>query len=124
VDFGTAGHHHVGIAVFDHATGLADAVQAGGARRHDGQVGPLEAKRMDTWPEIMLMMEAGTKNGVMRRGPRFGQYSAWVFSISGRPPMPEPMTQAMRVGQLFVSASPVGKPASCTAWPPRRCRNG
>src|SRR5256885_2679028 len=30
--------------------------------------GPLKPKRMDTWPATMLMMEAGTKNGVMRRG--------------------------------------------------------
>jgi hypothetical protein len=40
---GAAGDHHVGVAVFDQAAGLADAVQPGGAGRHDGQVGPGEA---------------------------------------------------------------------------------
>ena len=64
--------------------------------------GPLKPNRMDTCPATILMMEAGTKNGVMRRGPRAAS-SAWVFSISGRPPIPEPITQAMRVvfGQGF-----------------------
>ena len=41
------------------------------------------------------MIEAGTKNGVIRRGPRFSS-SALVSSISGRPPMPEPTRQPMR----------------------------
>ena len=53
--------------------------------------------------------------GVMRRGPRLAS-SAWVFSISGKPPIPEPITQAMRVASSSLSASPVGKPASRTAW--------
>jgi hypothetical protein len=41
--FGATGHHHVGIAIFDHATGLADAVQTGGAGGDDGQVRAGEA---------------------------------------------------------------------------------
>ena len=76
--------------------------------------GPLKPNRMDTWPATMLMMEAGTKNGVMRRGPRAAS-SAWVFSISGKPPMPEPITQPMRVARSSDKASPVGRPESCTA---------
>ena len=32
--------------------------------------GPLKPNWIDTWPEIMLMIDAGTKNGEMRRGPR------------------------------------------------------
>jgi hypothetical protein len=76
--------------------------------------GPLKPKRIDTWPATMLMIDAGTKNGVMRRGPRLAS-SAWVFSISGRPPMPEPMMQPMRVASSSSSASPVGRPASRTA---------
>jgi hypothetical protein len=43
----------------------------------------------------MLMIEAGTKNGEMRRGPR-SRYSLCVSSISGRPPMPEPTMTPMR----------------------------
>ena len=61
------------------------------------------------------MIEAGTKNGEMRRAPRF-TYSPCVSSISGRPPMPEPTRQPMRSAVASVSASPVGNPASCTAW--------
>ena len=38
----------------------------------------------------MLMMEPGTKNGVILRHPP-AMYMAFVSSISGRPPMPEPM---------------------------------
>ena len=32
--------------------------------------GPVKPNLIETWPEIMLMIEAGTKNGEMRRGPR------------------------------------------------------
>ena len=77
-------------------------------------LGPLKPKRIDTWPAIMLMIEAGTKNGEIRRGPRFVS-SSWVASIIGRPPMPEPITQPMRVASSSSSASPNGSPASCTA---------
>jgi len=78
------------------------------------KLGPLKPKRMETWPAIMLMIEAGTKNGEIRRGPR-AVYSTWVCSIMGKPPMPEPITQAMRVANSSSRASPVGKPASSTA---------
>ena len=57
--------------------------------------GPWKPNMIETWPEIMLMIDAGTKNGVIRRGPRFSS-SALVSSISGRPPMPEPIRQPMR----------------------------
>ena len=55
--------------------------------------GPLKPYLIDTWPEIMLMIDAGTKKGEMRRGPRLTS-SACVSSIIGRPPMPEPMLHA------------------------------
>ncbi len=42
------------------------------------------------------MIEPGTKNGEMRRGPRLAMYSTWVSSILGRPPMPEPTITPMR----------------------------
>jgi hypothetical protein len=34
------------------------------------RLGPVKPYLIDRWPEIMLMIEAGTKNGEMRRGPR------------------------------------------------------
>jgi hypothetical protein len=80
-------------------------VQAGGAGRHDRQVGAGEAERIDMWPEIMLMIDAGTKNGEMRRAPR-SRYSSACASIIGSPPMPEPTMQPMRSACSSVSASP------------------
>ena len=77
--------------------------------------GPWKPKWIDTCPEIMLMIEAGTKNGEMRRGPR-SRYSPSVCSIIGSPPMPEPTMQPMRSAVSSVSASLVGRPASRTAW--------
>ncbi len=77
--------------------------------------GPLKPYRMDTWPAIMLMIEAGTKKGEMRRGPRLTS-SACMFSISGSPPIPEPMMQPMRMAVSSSSASPKGSPESTTAW--------
>jgi hypothetical protein len=32
--------------------------------------GPRKPYLIETWPEIMLMIDAGTKNGDTRRGPR------------------------------------------------------
>ena len=77
--------------------------------------GPWKPYLIDTWPEIMLMIEAGTKNGEIRRGPRLA-YSICVSSISGRPPMPEPTSTPMRSAISSLSSSPVGRPASRTAW--------
>ena len=77
--------------------------------------GPVKPYLMEMWPEIMLMIEAGTKNGEIRRGPR-SLYSLCVCSIIGRPPMPEPTMQPMRSAPASSSASPCGRPASCTAW--------
>jgi hypothetical protein len=45
---------------------------------------------IESWPEIMLMMEPGTKNGEIFRGPP-ASTASWVSSMSGNPPMPEPM---------------------------------
>ena len=70
---------------------------------------------IDTWPEIMLMIDAGTKNGVTRRGPR-AISSALVSSISGRPPMPELTRQPIRSASSSPSWSLVGRPASRIAW--------
>ena len=42
--FRAARHHHVGVAVLDDATGLANAVQASGAGRDHRKVRPFEAQ--------------------------------------------------------------------------------
>ena len=52
--------------------------------------GPLSPCMIDSWPEIMLMMVPGTKNGEILRGPPAINASC-VVSINGRPPIPEPM---------------------------------
>jgi hypothetical protein len=62
----------------------------------------------------MLMIDAGTKNGEMRRGPRLTIF-ACVCSIIGSPPMPEPMFTPTRVASSSPSASPVGSPLSAMA---------
>ena len=60
------------------------------------------------------MIEAGTKNGEMRRAPR-ATYSACVCSISDKPPMPEPTMQPMRSASSSLKVAPMGRPASATA---------
>ena len=52
--------------------------------------GPFSPWRMDIWPEIRLMMLAGTKNGLMRRGPRSFRMIAFS-AMPSSPPMPEPI---------------------------------
>jgi hypothetical protein len=66
---------------------------------------------MDMCPEIMLMIEAGTKNGEMRRGPR-STNSPCVSSMRGSPPMPEPMLTPMRSAFASVTC----RPQSFQAW--------
>jgi hypothetical protein len=77
--------------------------------------GPWKPNMIETWPEIMLMIDAGTKNGVIRRGPRFSS-SALVSSMSGRPPIPEPIRQPTRSASSAPSCSLVGIPESRIAW--------
>jgi hypothetical protein len=77
--------------------------------------GPWKPNMIETWPEIMLMIDAGTKNGVTRRGPR-AMSSAFVSSIIGSPPMPELTRQPMRSACSGASWSLVGRPASRIAW--------
>ncbi len=76
--------------------------------------GPWKPKWIETCPEIMLMIDAGTKNGEIRRGPR-AAYSICVSSIIGNPPMPEPTMQPMRSACSSLRASFVVRPASRTA---------
>ena len=68
--FGSARDHDVGIVAADDLEGFADRVRrrgAGGAGREVRAACAL--KRIETWPAARLMMDAGMKNGEMRRGP-------------------------------------------------------
>ena len=51
------------------------------------------------------MIDAGTKNGEIRRGPRAAS-SACVDSIIGKPPMPDPTTTPRRSAFASVTSSP------------------
>ncbi len=51
--------------------------------------GPVMPYVIDRWPEIMLMIVAGTKNGETRRGPASSIFE-WFCSIVWTPPIPEP----------------------------------
>ena len=75
--------------------------------------GPLSPYLIDKCPEIMFMIEAGTKNGLILRGPRFVS-SACVSSIIGKPPMPEPTMTPIRSALVSVTS----KPLSCIACIP------
>ena len=77
------------------------------------KLGPFMPKWIDSCPETMLMIDAGTKNGEMRRGPRAAS-SMQVSSIIGRPPMPEPTMTPMRSAFSSVTVSPL----SVQAWMP------
>ncbi len=77
--------------------------------------GPWKPNMIETCPEIMLMIEAGTKKGVIRRGPRLSS-SALVSSMRGKPPIPDPIRQPMRWASSWLSLSLVGRPASRIAW--------
>ncbi len=59
------------------------------------------------------MIEPGTKNGEIRRGPPLSR-ALWLCSIIGRPPIPEPMATPMR--EAFSSEHSM--PASWIAWAP------
>jgi hypothetical protein len=69
-------------------------VRRGGAGGAGREFGPFAPKRIETWPAARLMMPPGMKNGEMRAArPRAALVLA---SISGRPPMPEPMLTPTR----------------------------
>ena len=59
------------------------------------------------------MIEAGTKNGLILRGPRLVS-SACVSSIIGKPPIPEPTMTPMRSAFASVTSNPL----SCIACIP------
>ncbi len=54
------------------------------------KLGPLKPYLIDKLPEIILIILAGTKNGDILLAPLFLNVSL-VFSILGRPPIPDPI---------------------------------
>ena len=62
--FRTASHHHFGIAVLNHAGGIADAVCAGGAGRHDAVAGTLIAFKDGHVAGNQVDQRAGNKEGI------------------------------------------------------------
>ena len=60
------------------------------------EFGPLALNRIDTWPAARLMIDAGMKNGEMRRGPP-SRSALCSRSMVLKPPMPEAMKTPTRV---------------------------
>ena len=63
------------------------------------EFGPLAPNRIDTWPAARLMMDAGMKNGEMRRGPPSSS-ALCSRSMVLNPPMPDAMKTPTRVGDV------------------------
>ncbi|MNN97971.1 hypothetical protein D3C81_2172440 [compost metagenome] len=74
-------------------------------------LGPLAPVIMEIWPEAMLAIIIGIKNGLTRLGP-FSIRMVCCSSQVCRPPMPEPTYTPTRSGSAF---SPIFKPASFNA---------
>ena len=67
----------------DSPSACADAEQA----VHVARFGPLAPNRIDTCPDARLMMDAGMKNGEIRRGPPSSS-ALCSRSMVANPPMP------------------------------------
>jgi hypothetical protein len=74
------------------------------------RLGPVMPRSMEICPEIMLMIEDGTKKGETRRGP-LACSVRHSSSMVPMPPMPEPTQMPMRSRLSSVMV----RPASCTA---------
>src|ERR1700744_3963400 len=79
--------------------------------------GPFRPYLIERWPEIMLMIEAGTKNGEILRGPPFNQLSC-SCSMGSRPPMPAPHTAPQRSGSNLLKSIPESVTACMPAATP------
>ena len=69
------------------------------------EFGPLALKRIETWPAARLMIEAGMKNGEMRRGPP-SRSALCSRSMVLNPPMPDAMKTPTRVAMSSVTDEP------------------
>ncbi len=88
----------------------ADAVHAVQVAR----LGPRAPKRIETWPAARLMMDAGMKNGEMRRGPPFIS-SMCSRSMVWKPPIPEAMNTPTPSAIAGVTFSRASSTANCAA---------
>ena len=102
---GAAGDHHVRVAAPDDLERVADGVRRGRARGAGREFGPLASKRIDTWPAARLMIDAGMKNGEIRRGPPL-RSALCSRSMVLKPPMPDAMKTPTRVAIPAVTVSP------------------
>ena len=82
--FSTAGDHHVGVAVFNQATRLTDAVQAGGAGRDHRQIRALEAKAHGHMTRDHVDDRGRHKEGRNAAGPAVGVFGVG-FLDHGQP---------------------------------------
>ena len=75
-------------------------------------MGPLNPKRIDTWPDARLISADGMKKGLTRHGPRSCNVTD-ASKIPCRPPMPEPIITPVRSRD---TASRGFQPESSTAF--------
>src|SRR5262245_38461740 len=81
--------------------------------------GPFRLYLMERCPAIMLMIDAGTKNGEILRGLLFAVvYAAYSDSMVHRPPMPAPHTAPQRRGSVFWKSRPESAAACIPAATP------
>ena len=69
------------------------------------KLGPLRPYLIDKLPEIIFMIEEGTKKGEMRLAP-FSRYKSAVASIVPRPPTPAPIATPIRSAFCSVTSMP------------------
>ena len=74
------------------------------------KLGPFMPYLIDRLPEIILMIEEGTKNGEMRLAP-FSLKRSAVFSMVPRPPIPAPMATPTRSAFSSVISMPLSSMA-------------
>src|SRR5262249_47082033 len=74
---------------------------------------------MDSWPEAMLTMRDGTKNGETRLGPR-SRMTRCHSRMVRMPPMPEPTSAPARVASTWeksiLASSTASTPATIAYW--------
>ena len=78
--FSTAGHHHVGIAILNHAGSIADTVRTGGAGRHNAVAGTLVAFKDGNVAGNQVDQRSGNKEGVDAARAVFVHHDAGFFN--------------------------------------------
>jgi hypothetical protein len=107
--FGTAGDHHVGIAVLDHPARHADAVQAGRASGDDRQVRTLEAEHDRDVPRDHV--DDGSRNEEGRDAPWPALLELGFRVFDERQPTYAGADQAADAFGLFLAELVVGRQA-------------